>query len=57
MSHAMEFLDKIRKELRFLLECAECVSWIAMGRRDDPVKHDGIPDYNGCNYNNKCGRE
>jgi len=27
MSHAMEFLDKIRKELRFLAECYHGLQW------------------------------
>jgi len=35
VSHAMEFLDKVRKILRFLTECLS--SWIAIGRRNDPV--------------------
>ncbi|KYN16315.1 hypothetical protein ALC57_11433 [Trachymyrmex cornetzi] len=52
VSYAMEFLDKIRKVLRFLAECLS--PWIAMGRRDDPVHHGETPDYNGCNW---CGRE
>ena len=34
MSHAMEFLDKIRKELHFLAKCLS--PWIAMGRWDNP---------------------
>ncbi|XP_018315469.1 uncharacterized protein [Mycetomoellerius zeteki] len=35
MPNVVELLDKIRKVLRFLVECLS--SWIAMGRRDDPV--------------------
>ena len=51
MSHAMEFLDKIRKVLCFLAECLS--PWIAMERRDDPVQHGETPDYDSCNW---CGR-
>jgi len=52
MSLAMKLLDKVRKVLRFLAECLS--SWIAMGRRDNPVQHDETPDYNSCNW---CGKE
>ena len=47
MSYAMEFFDKIRKGLRFLVECLS--PWIAMGRQDDFLQHGETPDYNGCN--------
>ena len=40
----MEFLDKIRKGLRFLAECLS--PWIVMGRRNDSVQHGETPDYN-----------
>jgi len=53
MSHAIEFLDKIREELHFLTEYLS--PWIAMGRQDDSVQYVGeTPNYNGCNW---CGRE
>ena len=48
----IEFLDKVRKVLRFLAECLS--PWIAMGRWDDPVQHGETPDYNDCNW---CERE
>jgi len=47
MSYAMEFFDKIRKGLHFLVECLS--PWIAMGRQDDFLQHGEMPDYNGCN--------
>jgi len=46
ISHAMEFLDKVGKVLRFLAECLS--PWIAMGRRDDFVQHGETPNYNSC---------
>ena len=42
MPHIMEFLDKIRKGLRFLAECLS--PWIAMGRQDDSVHYE-TPNY------------
>jgi len=51
VSHAMEFLDKVRKILRFLVEGLS--PWITIGRRDDPVHHGETPDYNGCNWYRK----
>ena len=45
----MEFLDKIRKGLRFLAECLS--PWIAIGRQDDSVHYETpnyIIDYNWC---------
>ena len=47
MPLVMEFLDKIRKVLRFL---SEYLSWIAMGRRDNTVQHDETPNYDNCNW-------
>ena len=51
MSHVMKFLDKIRKVLRFLIECLS--PWITMGRRDDTVQYGEMPDYDGCNWYGK----
>jgi len=37
MPYAMEYLDKVRKVLCFLVECLS--PWIAMGRRNVPIQH------------------
>lgn len=42
-----KILDKVRKVLRFLVECLS-MDW-PMGRRNYPVQHDETFDYNGYN--------
>jgi len=47
------FLTKFGKDYASCLSA--CASlWIAIGRQNDFVQHDGTSDYNGCNW---CGRE